>query len=212
VLGRAVGDGERDAGPRVPRANEPARRVSLLRARAARRRAGVFLSTSRVDPVAHLSALAYEEAPERFELLPEQDQQGASDRGIAEDFPLDGARTLYGSTKLAAELLLAEYAAEYDIRTVIDRFGVVAGPWQMGKVDQGVFTYWMLAHYFGRPLRYVGFGGSGKQVRDLLHVDVVDLVEEQLRDSDAWRAPRSTPEAAASPRCRFARRRPCAAS
>ena len=54
----------------------------------------------------------------------------------------------------------------------------------MGKVDQGVFTYWMLAHHFGRPLTYIGFGGNGKQVRDLLHVeDLVDLLDEQLARS-----------------------------
>ena len=64
---------------------------------------------------------------------------------------------------------------------MIDRCGVIAGPWQMGKVDQGVFTYWLLSHYFGRELRYIGYGGAGKQVRDLLHVDdLVDLVDEQL--------------------------------
>jgi CDP-paratose 2-epimerase len=70
---------------------------------------------------------------------------------------------------------------------VIDRCGVIAGPWQMGKVDQGVFTYWMLAHHFQRPLAYIGFGGRGKQVRDLLHVeDLLDLVERQLTDPDHW--------------------------
>jgi len=70
---------------------------------------------------------------------------------------------------------------------VINRFGVIAGPWQMGKVDQGVFTYWMLAHYFKRPLSYIGYGGSGKQVRDLVHIDdVVDLVLAQLAFPDEW--------------------------
>jgi CDP-paratose 2-epimerase len=70
---------------------------------------------------------------------------------------------------------------------VVDRCGVIAGPWQMGKVDQGVFTHWMLAHHFGNPLTYIGFGGEGKQVRDLLHVeDLVDLVERQLLDPGAW--------------------------
>ena len=52
----------------------------------------------------------------------------------------------------------------------------------MGKVDQGVFTHWMLAASRAAPLRYIGYGGAGKQVRDLLHVDdLVDLVERQLR-------------------------------
>ena len=112
---------------------------------------------------------------------------GVSPAGISEDFPLAGARTLYGATKLAAELLIEEYRAAFGAAAVIDRCGVIAGPWQMGKVDQGVFTHWMLAHHFGQPLSYIGFGGEGKQVRDLLHVDdLVDLVERQLLDPDAW--------------------------
>jgi CDP-paratose 2-epimerase len=70
---------------------------------------------------------------------------------------------------------------------VIDRWGVIAGPWQMGKVDQGVFTYWILAHRLGRPLRYFGFDGSGRQVRDLVHIDdVVDLLDDQLLRPEYW--------------------------
>jgi CDP-paratose 2-epimerase len=147
----------------------------------------VFLSTSRVYPVAALEGLAYDELATRFELGDEQQLLGASSRGISESFPLMGARTLYGATKLSAELLIEEYAAAYGLRAVIDRCGVVAGPWQMGKVDQGVFTYWMLAHHFQRPLAYIGFGGTGKQVRDLLHVDdLLDLVDEQVADPGRW--------------------------
>jgi CDP-paratose 2-epimerase len=147
----------------------------------------VFLSTSRVYPVAALSALAFEETATRFELLPEQRLAGASSAGIAEDFPLDGARTLYGATKLAAELLTAEYRDAYGLCAVVNRCGVIAGPWQMGKVDQGVFTHWMLAHLLGGRLAYIGFGGTGRQVRDLLHVeDLVDLVERQLLAPHVW--------------------------
>jgi CDP-paratose 2-epimerase len=147
----------------------------------------VFLSTSRVYPVAAIEGLRYDELDTRFELADEQPLPGASARGIGESFPLAGARTLYGATKLAAELLIEEYAAAYGLSAVVDRCGVIAGPWQMGKVDQGVFTYWMLAHHFGRPLSYIGFGGSGKQVRDLLHVeDLLELVDEQLLHPQRW--------------------------
>jgi CDP-paratose 2-epimerase len=140
----------------------------------------VFISTSRVYPYAALDALEHREEATRFELV--------STPGVAEDFPLEGARTLYGATKLAAELLVTEYAAAFGLPTVIDRCGVIAGPWQMGKVDQGVFTYWMLAHQTGRPLRYIGYGGQGKQVRDLLHVeDLVELIDRQLADPGHWR-------------------------
>ena len=147
----------------------------------------VFLSTSRVYPVAPQVELRLEEAETRFEIAAEQEVPGVSPAGISERFPLDGPRTLYGATKLAAELLCEEYRSSLGVPAVIDRCGVIAGPWQMGKVDQGVFTHWTLAHQFGQPLSYIGFGGRGKQVRDLLHVeDLVDLVERQLLDPAAW--------------------------
>jgi CDP-paratose 2-epimerase len=155
----------------------------------ARRRGAhvVFLSTSRVYPVALLNELDYEERETRFELSDRQRFPGASGAGISEQFPLSGARTLYGTTKLAAELLIEEYRAMFGLRAIVDRCGVIAGPWQMGKVDQGVFTHWMLSHHFGLPLTYIGYGGRGKQVRDLLHVDdLVDLIELQLLEPNRW--------------------------
>jgi CDP-paratose 2-epimerase len=106
---------------------------------------------------------------------------GVSARGIAEDFPLDGPRTLYGTTKLAAELLIAEYVDMFGLRAIVNRCGVVSGPWQMGHAEQGVFAHWMMAHAFARPLAYIGFGGQGHQVRDVLHVeDLGDLIDLQL--------------------------------
>jgi CDP-paratose 2-epimerase len=147
----------------------------------------VFLSTSRVYPVAPQVELALEEGETRFEIAAAQAVPGVSPAGISEGFPLEGPRTLYGATKLAAELLIEEFRAGLGVPAVIDRCGVIAGPWQMGKVDQGVFTHWMLAHHFGNPLSYIGFGGAGKQVRDLLHVeDLVDLVERQLLAPAEW--------------------------
>jgi CDP-paratose 2-epimerase len=147
----------------------------------------IFLSTSRVYPVALLNALDYQEQETRFELLDEQTVPGASGHGVAESFMLEGARTLYGASKLSAELLVTEYAETFGLPTVVNRCGVVAGPWQMGKVDQGVFTHWMLSFYLQRPLSYLGFGGTGKQVRDLLHVaDLTELVDDQLLRPSHW--------------------------
>lgn len=138
----------------------------------------LFLSTSRVYPYDRLNDLALREADTRFDL--EEGGPGVGPAGLTPDFPLTGARSLYGATKLAAEIMLQEYAHQYDLPVLINRCGVVAGPWQMGKVDQGVFTYWLLCHRFNRPLRYIGFGGSGKQVRDFLHIDdLVELVMKQ---------------------------------
>jgi CDP-paratose 2-epimerase len=147
----------------------------------------IFLSTSRVYPVKALNEIALVEEDTRFELAQNQTLPGVSRAGVGEAFPLTGARTLYGATKLSAELLVEEYAAAFGLKTVVDRCGVVAGPWQMGKVDQGVFTHWLLAHFFNRPLQYIGFGGSGKQVRDLLHVDdLIELLDDQLARPDHW--------------------------
>lgn len=157
----------------------------------ARRRGAGFLllSTSRVYPVSAINALAYDELDTRFALRTEQATRGASEHGIAEDFPLEGPRSIYGASKLASELLVQEYCDSYGMRARILRCGVLTGPWQMGKVDQGVVVLWIARHLFGQSLRYIGFGGSGKQVRDALHVDdLYDLLELQLEDHASWKA------------------------
>lgn len=142
----------------------------------------IFLSTSRVYPIGRLNSLGYTEGESRFDLTDGQVVAGASSRGISREFPLSGRRSLYGATKLASELLIEEYGAMYGIRGVINRCGVIAGPWQMGRVDQGVFVHWVASHFYRRPLAYFGYGGTGKQVRDLLHVDdLFELVDWQAR-------------------------------
>lgn len=140
----------------------------------------VFLSSSRVYPVAALQGIQLIEKATRFEIDPDQAQPGLSTRGVAEEFTLEGARTLYGATKMASEIMVREYAAQFGIRAVINRCGVLAGPWQMGKVDQGVIALWVARHHYGMPLTYLGYGG--RQVRDVLHVeDLADLLLLQLK-------------------------------
>jgi CDP-paratose 2-epimerase len=141
----------------------------------------VFLSTSRVYPIASLEAVAVAEEETRYTMATEQVFLGVSGDGISEAFPLEGARSLYGTTKLCSEHILEEYADMYGLRYVINRCGVITGPWQMGKVDQGVFALWMGKHYFRRPLKYIGYGGTGKQVRDFVSIDdLADLIQSQL--------------------------------
>ncbi|MEK7239643.1 MAG: NAD-dependent epimerase/dehydratase family protein [Gemmatimonadota bacterium] len=157
--------------------------LELARERKARM---LFLSTSRVYPIALVNQLAVVETESRFALADQPGMAGASASGISEDFSLRGVRTLYGTTKLAGELLLEEYAAAFGVEHVTTRFGVIAGPWQMGKVDQGVFSLWMSRYVFGGTLRYQGWGGQGKQVRDVLHIDdACDLMLAQLGDWSA---------------------------
>jgi CDP-paratose 2-epimerase len=146
----------------------------------------LFLSTSRVYPIAVLEKHPWTEQPTRFAWA---DVPGAaiSSRGVREDCPLTGARSLYGLTKFASEGLIEEYRAGFGLCAAINRCSVIAGPWQMGKVDQGVVALWVLRHFFGKPLQYIGYGGTGKQVRDVLHVsDLCELVEEQMSDFERW--------------------------
>src|SRR6202050_2453874 len=147
----------------------------------------VFISTSRVYPYRGLNALAFTEGETRFQLSAEQTVTGASALGVNEDFPLDGPRSLYGMTKLAGELMVAEYADAYGIRCLINRCGLLTGPWQMAKSDQGVLALWVAAHYFRRDLSYIGFDGSGRQVRDFLHIDdFCELLLEQIGNFETY--------------------------
>jgi CDP-paratose 2-epimerase len=144
----------------------------------------VFLSTSRVYSIPSLREIALEETGSRFVIQSGQALRGVSPAGISEEFSTQGFRSFYGATKLASELLVQEFAAAYGLDAVIYRCGVIAGPGQFGKTDQGVFTLWVAHHYFGLPLQYTGFGGGGKQVRDLLHpVDLYRLIEKSLGSS-----------------------------
>jgi CDP-paratose 2-epimerase len=147
----------------------------------------LFLSTSRVYPIESLRNLKYTETGTRFELDAKQPLRGVSENGVAADFPLDGARSFYGTTKLSAELFLQEYVYNYGLRGLINRCGILTGPRQMGRADQGVITLWLARHIYRKPLRYTGFGGTGKQVRDLLHIaDLFTLIRSQIMQDSIW--------------------------
>ncbi len=143
----------------------------------------IFLSTSRVYPIPYLEQVNYTEGKTRFEISAQQSIAGMSQKGISESFPLDKARSIYGATKLASELMLEEFREFFDVNYVINRCGVIAGPHQMGKVDQGVMTLWVARHYWKKDVAYFGYGGTGKQVRDAMHIfDVFDLVDYEIHN------------------------------
>lgn len=146
----------------------------------------IFLSTSRVYPISVLEQHPWTEQSTRFTW---NDIPGAaiSSCGVSETCDMKPARSLYGWTKFASESLIEEYRSGFGLRAVTNRCSVIAGPWQMGKVDQGVVALWVFRHYFGKPLKYIGYGGTGKQVRDMLHVaDLCDLVTEQISNFEKW--------------------------
>ena len=145
----------------------------------------IFISTSRVYPIETINKASFIATDSRFELSENQEVKGISAVGLSEDFPIEGFRSLYGATKLSSEFLIQEFNKFYNIRTVINRCGVLTGPWQMGKVDQGVIVLWVARHFWNVELGYFGFGGKGKQVRDILHIDDLgELIDFQLHNMD----------------------------
>lgn len=148
----------------------------------------LFLSTSRVFPIEAINDLPFDESETRFNWTALESTPGCRAEGITEQFPIEGVRSFYGTSKLACEYLIAEYANAYGLRALVNRCGLLSGPWQFGKTDQGVISLWVARHFFGLPLQYIGYGGTGKQVRDVLHVaDLYQLVEKQLAaPAEVW--------------------------
>jgi CDP-paratose 2-epimerase len=149
-----------------------------------RHRAGLLLiSSSRVYSIAALAAIPLTVRDQAFRLdasapLP----HGLTADGIGVEFSTTPPVSLYGATKLAAEILALEYGAAFDFPVWITRCGVLAGAGQFGTPGQGIFAYWINAHLRRRPLRYLGFGGCGHQARDAFHPrDLAGLLVAQMR-------------------------------
>jgi len=156
----------------------------------------IFFSTNRVYLVNKLLELPRREAETRIEWDPDACNTLPATRrplgfdpihGVSEDLAVDGGlRTVYGLSKLIADLSCQEYAHSFDMPVVINRFGVIAGTGQFAKLDQGWVVWWAIAHYFKLPLKYIGW--NGKQVRDVLFLDdVCALVELQMSQMNRFR-------------------------
>jgi CDP-paratose 2-epimerase len=116
--------------------------------------------------------------PSDFRLKP-----SISPLGLTESFSTLPPISLYGSSKKCSELLALEYGMTFDFPVRINRCGVLAGAGQFGKADQGIFSFWIHSWARRRPLKYIGFGGGGHQVRDCLHPrDIVPLLIAQMGD------------------------------
>jgi CDP-paratose 2-epimerase len=146
----------------------------------------MLLSTSRVYSISALAGLPLVAQGDRF--MPDAGAPlpaGFSAAGIREDFSTAAPVSLYGATKLASECLALEYGEAFKFPVRINRCGVMGGAGQFGTAEQGIFSYWVHAWKAGRALRYIGFDGLGKQVRDAFHPrDLGRLVLAQLQDPD----------------------------
>lgn len=165
--------------------------VNLLEYAAKHRAGFVLLSSSRVYSIQALRDLPLNTVERAFALVQgaELGCTGVDSRGISEQFSTAAPISIYGSTKLSSEIIALEYADRYGIPVLINRCGVLAGAGQFGRPDQGIFAFWINAYRARRHLRYIGFGGSGYQVRDCFHpVDLARLLESQMQSAQAAKA------------------------
>jgi len=124
----------------------------------------IFLSSSRIYSIKHLRELKKNKSL------------------ISEKFSVSGPKSIYGFCKYSSEQLIKEFSYLYKIKYVINRFGVISGPWQFGKEDQGFVSLWIWRHLNKKNLSYIGFGGKGLQTRDVIHIsDVCKLIQIQIK-------------------------------
>ncbi|AFY71852.1 NAD-dependent epimerase/dehydratase [Thalassoporum mexicanum PCC 7367] len=146
----------------------------------------LMLSTSRVYAINSLLEIKLVDNGDRF--TPDLSQplpNGFSKLGVNESFSTTAPISLYGATKLASEVMALEYAATFEFPLWINRCGVIAGAGQFGKPDQGIFSFWIYQWLCQKPLKYIGFGGEGKQVRDFVcPQDLARLIQMQLNQPD----------------------------
>ena len=143
-----------------------------------------LLSTSRVYSIPPLASLPMVVKSAAFTLDPHATlPPNVSTAGLTEDFSTASPVSLYGTTKLCSEQLALEYGSAFQLPVWINRCGVLAGPGQFGRADQGIFSFWLNSWLRRRPLKYIGFGGTGHQVRDCLHPhDLSRLLLAQIHD------------------------------
>jgi CDP-paratose 2-epimerase len=146
-----------------------------------------LLSTSRVYSIPPLAGLKMERAGNAFRLAADQVlPAGVSARGISEDFSTAPPVSLYGASKVCSEALALEYGLTFNFPVWINRLGVLAGAGQFGRADQGIFSFWLHACAAKRPLKFIGFGGEGLQVRDCLHPrDLGAVLLRQIKTAPA---------------------------
>ena len=142
----------------------------------------IMLSTSRVYSINELCKIPLEKMGKKYSVSESSVYPaGFSKHGVAETFSTSSPISLYGATKLASEVLALEYHYTFGFPVWINRCGVIAGPGQFGKIDQGIFSFWIYQYLLNKPLSFIGFGGTGLQARDLMHpYDVFRMILLQM--------------------------------
>jgi CDP-paratose 2-epimerase len=130
----------------------------------------VFTSTNKVYGDAP-NELPLEELETRWEV---REDHPYFAHGIDENLRVDQSKhSLFGASKLAADVLVQEYGRYFGMNTAVFRGGCLTGPAHSGAELHGFLAYLVKCALAGRP--YTIFGYKGKQVRDNIHSS--DLVE-----------------------------------
>jgi CDP-paratose 2-epimerase len=134
----------------------------------------IFISSSRVYPINEINKII------KKNLLKKEIK---IKKLFDENSKLSGPRTIYGLTKLSSEMFIEEFSYAFNVKYIINRCGVLSGPLQFGKQDQGFVSLWIWKHLTKQKLQYIGYNGSGNQVRDVLHIDdFCELIEIQIKN------------------------------
>ena len=123
----------------------------------------IFTSTNKVygDTPNRLPLI---EQPLRWEIAPSHTYSD----GIREDMSIDHSKhSLFGASKVAADILVQEYGRYFNMKTASFRGGCLTGPNHSGTQLHGFLAYLMKCTMSGTP--YTIFGYQGKQVRDNIH-------------------------------------------
>jgi CDP-paratose 2-epimerase len=137
----------------------------------------IFTSTNKVYGDLP-NALPLIEQAKRWEIDPTH----AYHRGIPEEMSIDNSKhSLFGASKVAADVLVQEYGRYFGMKTVSFRGGCLTGPSHSGTQLHGFLAYLMKCTVIGKP--YTVFGYKGKQVRDNIHcADLIAAFHEFYKD------------------------------
>ena len=136
----------------------------------------IFLSTSRVYSIKKINQIINNKKIIKKKIFLNKNHS------INENFSTAPPLSFYGLSKKFSEDLILEYSYSYNLKFLINRFGVVSGPWLFGKVEQGFLSLWLWKHLIKSNIKYIGFGGYGNQCRDILHVyDVCEIIHKQIK-------------------------------
>ena len=133
----------------------------------------IFLSSSRVYPIKDMNNLINKKIIKSKIRI---------NKTFNEKDNILGPKTIYGFTKISSEMLIEEFSYAFNLKFIINRCGVISGPLQFGKQDQGFVSLWIWKHLTRNKMNYIGYGGLGNQVRDVLHIyDLCDLIFLQIK-------------------------------